>query len=233
MNFKTDEERNNFVIDNMSLVPFLVNRYFMNYVGIDSAWGYEDILQLGYISLIKATNKFDEENINIKFSYWLRLFMKREFQNTFREVRCGIRYKRDIPKKRDMVIKLANNGLTDKEISKKIGMSLKDIDSMKQISYNGISLDALDDDGEETDFTSIDRLMYKSKNYSTLDIEEDILEGFSERDKDIFKLAKIGGFTHKEIAKKYNMSAKNVGRIICDIKKGMKEKINPDMKKVS
>lgn len=233
MNFKTDEERNNFVIDNMNLVPFLVNRYFMNYVGIDSAWGYEDILQLGYISLIKATNKFDEENINIKFSYWLRLFMKREFQNTFREVRYGIRYKRDIPKKRDMVIKLANNGLTDKEISKKTGMSLKDIDSMKQILYNGISLDALDDDGEETDFTSIDRLMYKSKNYSTLDIEEDILEGFSERDKDIFKLAKIGGFTHKEIAKKYNMSAKNVGRIICDIKKGMKEKINPDMKKVS
>jgi len=72
MNFKTDEERNNFVIDNMSLVPFLVNRYFMNYVGIDSAWGYEDILQLGYISLIKATNKFDED-VNIKFSYWLRL----------------------------------------------------------------------------------------------------------------------------------------------------------------
>lgn len=232
MNFKTDEERNNFVIDNMKLVPFLVNRYFMNYVGIDSAWGYEDILQLGYISLIKATNKFDE-NVNIKFSCWLRLFMKREFQSTFREVRCGIRYKRDIPKTRDMIIKLANNGFTDKEISKKTGMSLKDIDSMKQISYNGISLDALDDDGEETDFTSIDRLMYKSKNYSTLDIEEDILEGFSERDKDIFKLAKIGGFTHKEIAKKYNMSAKNVGRIICDIKKGMKEKANPDMKKVS
>ena len=117
-----------------------------------------------------------------------------------------------------MVIKLANNGFTDKEISKKTGMSLKDIDSMKQISYNGISLDALDDDGEETDFTSIDRLMYKSKNYSTLDIEEDILEGFSERDKDIFKLAKIGGFTHKEIAKKYNMSAKNVGRIISRLK---------------
>lgn len=60
MHFNTDEDRWNFIIENMKLVPFVCNKYWKgNYT--------EDHLQEGYLALVIATDNFDETK-GIKFS---------------------------------------------------------------------------------------------------------------------------------------------------------------------
>lgn len=56
--------RNKIVLDNISLVPYTINHY---HLFIDGVHDYEEMLQDGYIALIKAVESFDN-SLGFKFS---------------------------------------------------------------------------------------------------------------------------------------------------------------------
>lgn len=61
---------NQFVVDNMSLVPFTIKKYF----GITK--DFEDLCSIGYIALIKAAKSFDETKT--KFSTYASRCIRNE-----------------------------------------------------------------------------------------------------------------------------------------------------------
>ena len=57
-------KRNKMICNNISLVPFTYNKYFRRSCGPKIM---EDLIQVGYLGLIKAVDNFDESR-NVKFS---------------------------------------------------------------------------------------------------------------------------------------------------------------------
>lgn len=74
-------KRDKMICDNIRLVPFTYNKYFRHNSNPNLM---EDIIQMGYIGLIKAVDKFDDSH-NVKFSAFatkvIKQFMIQEIKN--------------------------------------------------------------------------------------------------------------------------------------------------------
>ena len=86
-------KRNKLICDNIGLVPFTYNKYFRH--SCDSKI-MEDLIQAGYLGLIKAVDNFDESR-NVKFSAFATNVIK---QQMIWEIKCltfalGTRRKKD------------------------------------------------------------------------------------------------------------------------------------------
>ena len=57
--------REKIILDNMGLVPNIVNKVH----AIDPIIDEDDLMQIGMIGLIKAIDTFDYQNSNVKYSY--------------------------------------------------------------------------------------------------------------------------------------------------------------------
>lgn len=71
-------ERNRLIVDNMNLVRHLVNRHYPSYKG------NEDILQIGYIGLIKAAESYNPA-LGFTFSTYASSIIMNEIKMEFRK----------------------------------------------------------------------------------------------------------------------------------------------------
>ena len=86
-------KRDKMIYNNIGLVPFTYNKYFRRSCDPDLI---EDLIQVGYLGLIKAVDNFDESR-NVKFSAFATNVIK---QQMIREIECltfalGTRRKKD------------------------------------------------------------------------------------------------------------------------------------------
>lgn len=72
-------ERNRLVVNNMNLVRYLVNKHYPSYKRD------EDILQIGYIGLIKAAESYDPE-LGFAFSTYASTIIMNEIKMEFRNI---------------------------------------------------------------------------------------------------------------------------------------------------
>ena len=71
--------REEIIIENMPLVPFIVNKYFKN----NTLMAYEDKIGYGNIGLIKAVDRYSEDKG--KFSTYAFLIIRGEISNAIRD----------------------------------------------------------------------------------------------------------------------------------------------------
>ena len=207
MKFNTKEERDKFILDNLKLVDYMINKQ-IQYDLFD--YSYEDIQQIGYVGLIKAVDKYDE-NRGIKFSSYASFYIVGEIMMSFREVHKGIRYGRKILINKDKISQKIEHESIE-QIAKELNLTKQEVNEINLIEITPYSLNYKVRNkegkiiGEYIDFL-VDKEINNSK------ILNKLFEKISSRDKYI--LTKFfEGYTQTEISKKVEISQVQVGRII-------------------
>lgn len=77
MNKNVDEKMDRLILENMSLVPYIIKKYYPTYQ-YD-----EDIRQIGYVGLVKAARRYDQ-NSGYSFSTYAAKSILNEIRMTFR-----------------------------------------------------------------------------------------------------------------------------------------------------
>ena len=79
-------KRDKMICDNISLVPFVYNRYFRHSTNPNLE---EDLIQIGYFGLIKAVDCFDESR-NVKFSAFAAITIKQQMIRGIENLTLGL-----------------------------------------------------------------------------------------------------------------------------------------------
>lgn len=212
MKFNTKEERDEFIIDNMGLVNFIINKYLPVYklnIGENS---FEEALQIGYVGLIKAVNNFDE-NRNYTFSAFATKCIIGEILMSVRETKNGVRYGRKIltNKKR---IEEYSNYMTVNEIAKKVNLSEDEIIKIKDIDFNPRYINQMIvTDENELENNSFEQLKV-NVDFNERLILNDILNELSEKNKNMVIDYVFNDYTQREIGEKYGCMQQVAGRRI-------------------
>lgn len=137
MEFKSKEERDNFILANIKLVDFVINRRFAGYYKNECT--YDDLKQIGIIGLIKSVDNFDESKDN-KFSTYAIPYILGDILKEFRGKRNGIVYGRKITTNKYKIEEMLLS-MTPKEIAKKMDMTIKDVEEIRSADLTVTSLD--------------------------------------------------------------------------------------------
>lgn len=207
MKFKTKEEREQFIIDNLGLVTFTLKNK-MNYEYVE--YSYEDIFNVGVIGLIKGIDKFDEK-ISSSFSSYIIKHISGEIHHYTRESRQGIRYGQRLLNNRYKINKLSKS-MSNKEISQELGMSEKEIEEIKGIDFKILSLNRK---YKDSDFDN--EFEYKFGYHVDFDTElylESLFSVVSELEKEIILERFINEKTQYNIGLNHGLSQAQISRII-------------------
>ena len=220
---KNIELRHQIVLNNFSLVRYIAKNYQ------DSGETIDDLIQVGYIGLIKAVDGYDSEK-NVKFSTYATHKIRGEIRHYLRDKSSIIKRPRWIQSIYVQIIKAIEELTREQgrpptlsEIAgfcniKEEGITeiLKAVDNFKITSLDGTKSDR---ETENFNFPLIDRI--KSQRYITfkLPVEDRIaiiqaIEQLKILEKDVIFLFFYKDLTQIEIAKKLGVSQKHVSRLI-------------------
>ena len=193
------------VTDNMNLVPYILKRYF-HYKANTGEW--DDLMQIGYVGLIKAVKKFNPD-LGYQFATYATTAIYGEVARYFRD--CNIiRYTRS--HKADMTTVRKLNGNSVEEIADKTGFT---VEKVKQLlnDINIQSLDSLIDEKRELKDVVADVESFEECLMDKLDLDErfNVLNEF---EKNVITLAYIDGYNQPEIAKKLNTNQVLISRTL-------------------
>ena len=130
--------REEIIIENMPLVPFIVNKYFKN----NTLMAYEDKIGYGNIGLIKAVNRYSEDKG--KFSTYASWMIRGEIGNAIRDKVGKIGSKHDknngtaeIPTPFSFYENIINKE-TDKDVVYEIPVESFEDDKINKIIINSV-----------------------------------------------------------------------------------------------
>lgn len=213
------EERNQIVLNNAKLIPYIIKRYI--HISPSNP-NYEDLVQEGYIALIKAVERFDPDK-GFKFSSYASSLIFGYLQCYIRDCLSpnGIVIPKHIKsnvfkaikedKKIDELIleeQLAYKVLTDVHYSFDYEYPSEDGDTitLKEIVADEVSLKTYEEIEMEIlleDFLNYLKSKHKEKAYNIM--EEYIYERLNTGDK---------GYTYEELGQKYGVCRERVRQII-------------------
>ncbi len=199
------------------LVPRLVRRF----AGKGESW--EDLLQVGYLGLLKAIDKFDPKQGNSFIAYAIPTIqgeLKRHFRDKAWRIKVSRRNKEKALQVKEFIdnyLRLEGNKPSNDVIAKEMNLSLADVTDAKQIldNFYTLSLDApvssdpgADDlgslfGGEDTGFEEI-------LNRETLD---SVLRYLPKRQQDILKLRYFDTLPQRQVADMLGISQMHVSRL--------------------
>lgn len=193
------------VTDNMNLVPYILKRYF-HYKPNTGEW--EDLMQIGYVGLIKAVNKFNAD-LGYQFATYATVTIYGEIARHFRDSSV-IRYTRSHKAEMTAVRRLSGNSL--QEIADKTGFT---IEKVKQLinDANVQSLDALIDEKRELKDVVGDIESFEECLIDKLDLNER-LNDLTEFEKEVVILTYRDGYNQVEIAKILNTNQVTISRTL-------------------
>lgn len=211
MNFKTKEDRDNFILDNMKLVTWTIKNKVNCYDYYDCT--FEDLKSIGTIGLIKAVDKFNESK-NVEFSTYAISKIYGEIRVAFRGVRNGIRYGRRFLQNKSQVDDMINiEKKTYKEIAEELNLSEKDVADINVINLKQLSLNSRVKSVKDDFLEYIDVITYKDDKEAKCKLY-DLLNILDERNRKIVIESMVYGKTQTELATKYGVSQVQIGRII-------------------
>lgn len=212
-----DELRSELFDHYKELVPRLARRF----AGKGEAW--EDLLQVGYLGLLKAIERFDPEQGNSFIAYATPTIegeLKRHFRDKAWRIKISRRNKERALQVKDFIdgyMRTEGTRPSDTVISTQMNLSLEDVADALQILENfyTLSLDAPISSDPDTDdlgslFGDTDSGFEDILNRETL---ESVLQTLPERQQDILRLRYYETMPQRQVAGILGISQMHVSRL--------------------
>lgn len=227
------DAREKLVMSHLNLVRFIANKFKNRGEPID------DLVQVGYLGLLKAIDRFDPSR-GLEFTTFATPTIMGEIKRHFRDKGWSVRVPRRL-QELSAKVNQATDKLTVqlqrspsiKEIAEYLDASVDEVlEAMESSSaYSSVSLEApvgADDDDAPS---VIDRYASEDEELAFTDdriIIEEALRNFSPREREVIELRFLQGMTQIEIAEKLGISQVQVSRLLRRTLKKIQEKIDPD-----
>lgn len=227
------DAREQLVMSHLNLVRFLANKFKNRGEPLD------DLMQVGYLGLLKAIDRFDPAR-GLEFTTFATPTIMGEIKRHFRDKGWSVRVPRRL-QELSAKVNQATDTLTTKlqrsptvdEIADYLDASVDEVlEAMESSSaYSSVPLEA--PSGADTDDAPsvLDRYATEDSDLAITDdrlIIEEALKGFSPREREVIDLRFLQGMTQIEIAEQLGISQVQVSRLLRRTLKKIQDKIDPD-----
>ena len=214
------DAREQLVMSHMNLVRFLANKFKNRGEPLD------DLMQVGYLGLLKAIDRFDPER-GLEFTTFATPTILGEIKRHFRDKGWSVRVPRRL-QELSAKVNQATDKLTNElqrspkveEIAEYLGVTVDEVlEAMESSSaYTSVPIEAPGASDSDDAPSILDR-------YADDDNE---LDSLADRERKVIELRFVKGMTQIEIAKKLGISQVQVSRLLRRTLKKIQDKIDPD-----
>lgn len=220
-------------MSHLNLVRFLANKFKNRGEPLD------DLIQVGYLGLLKAIDRFDPSR-GLEFTTYATPTILGEIKRHFRDKGWSVRVPRRLQELSAKVNQAVDALTTElqrapkiEEIAEYLDASVDEVlEAMESSSaYSSVPLEGSgSSDGDDAP-SVIDRYATEDSELAFTDdrlIIEDALKGFSPREREVIELRFLQGMTQIEIAEQLGISQVQVSRLLRRTLKKIQDKIDPD-----
>lgn len=227
------EAREKLVMSHMNLVRFLANKFKNRGEPLD------DLIQVGYLGLLKAIDRFDPSR-GLEFTTYATPTIMGEIKRHFRDKGWSVRVPRRL-QELSAKVNQATDALTTElqrspkieEIAEYLDASVDEVlEAMESSSaYSSVPLEGTGSNDNDDAPSVLDRYATEDSSLNFTDdrlIIEEALKGFSPREREVIDLRFLQGMTQIEIAEQLGISQVQVSRLLRRTLKKIQDKIDPE-----
>lgn len=227
------DAREKLVMSHLNLVRFIANKFKNRGEPID------DLIQVGYLGLLKAIDRFDPSR-GLEFTTFATPTIMGEIKRHFRDKGWSVRVPRRL-QELSAKVNQATDTLTSQlqrpptiaEIADYLDATVDEVlEAMESSSaYSSVSLEAPSGADDDDTPSVIDRYATEDSDLAFTDdriIIEEALASFSPREREVIEMRFLKGMTQIEIAEKLGISQVQVSRLLRRTLKKIQDKIDPE-----
>lgn len=227
------DAREKLVMSHLNLVRFITNKFKNRGEPID------DLIQVGYLGLLKAIDRFDPSR-GLEFTTFATPTIMGEIKRHFRDKGWSVRVPRrlqelsaKVNQATDTLTSQLQRSPTIAEIADYLDATVDEVlEAMESSSaYSSVSLEAPSGADDDDTPSVIDRYATEDSDLAFTDdriIIEEALASFSPRERDVIEMRFLKGMTQIEIAEKLGISQVQVSRLLRRTLKKIQDKIDPE-----
>lgn len=227
------DAREKLVMSHLNLVRFIANKFKNRGEPID------DLVQVGYLGLLKAIDRFDPSR-GLEFTTFATPTIMGEIKRHFRDKGWSVRMPRrlqelsaKVNQATDTLTSQLQRSPTIAEIADYLDATVDEVlEAMESSSaYSSVSLEAPSGADDDDTPSVIDRYATEDSDLAFTDdriIIEEALASFSPRERDVIEMRFLKGMTQIEIAEKLGISQVQVSRLLRRTLKKIQDKIDPE-----
>ena len=227
------DAREKLVMSHLNLVRFIANKLKNRGEPID------DLIQVGYLGLLKAIDRFDPSR-GLEFTTFATPTIMGEIKRHFRDKGWSVRVPRrlqelsaKVNQATDTLTSQLQRSPTIAEIADYLDATVDEVlEAMESSSaYSSVSLEAPSGADDDDTPSVIDRYATEDSDLAFTDdriIIEEALASFSPRERDVIEMRFLKGMTQIEIAEKLGISQVQVSRLLRRTLKKIQDKIDPE-----
>ncbi len=227
------EAREQLVMSYLNLVRFLANKFKNRGEPLD------DLVQVGYLGLLKAIDRFDPDR-GLEFTTYATPTILGEIKRHFRDKGWSVRVPRrlqelsaKVNQATDTLTTQFQRSPTIQEIADYLDASVDEVlEAMESSSaYSSVPLEGTGSSENDDAPSVIDRYGSEDNELAFTDdrlVIEEALKGFSPREREVIELRFLKGMTQIEIAEQLGISQVQVSRLLRRTLKKIQDKIDPD-----
>ncbi|MDY2778086.1 MAG: SigB/SigF/SigG family RNA polymerase sigma factor [Collinsella sp.] len=227
------EAREKLVMSHLNLVRFLANKFKNRGEPLD------DLVQVGYLGLLKAIDRFDPSR-GLEFTTYATPTILGEIKRHFRDKGWSVRVPRRLQELSAKVNSAVDTLTTELQRSPKIDEIAAYLDaSVDEVleamesssAYSSVPLEGTGFSENEDAPSVIERYATEDSELNFTDdrlVIEEALKGFSPREREVIDLRFLQGMTQIEIAEKLGISQVQVSRLLRRTLKKIQDKIDPE-----
>lgn len=227
------DAREKLVMSHLNLVRFIANKFKNRGEPID------DLIQVGYLGLLKAIDRFDPSR-GLEFTTFATPTIMGEIKRHFRDKGWSVRVPRrlqelsaKVNQATDTLTSQLQRSPTIAEIADYLDATVDEVlEAMESSSaYSSVSLETPSGADDDDTPSVIDRYATEDSDLAFTDdriIIEEALASFSPRERDVIEMRFLKGMTQIEIAEKLGISQVQVSRLLRRTLKKIQDKIDPE-----
>ena len=227
------DAREKLVMSHLNLVRFIANKFKNRGEPID------DLIQVGYLGLLKAIDRFDPSR-GLEFTTFATPTIMGEIKRHFRDKGWSVRVPRrlqelsaKVNQATDTLTSQLQRSPTIAEIADYLDATVDEVlEAMESSSaYSSVSLESPSGADDDDTPSVIDRYATEDSDLAFTDdriIIEEALASFSPRERDVIEMRFLKGMTQIEIAEKLGISQVQVSRLLRRTLKKIQDKIDPE-----
>lgn len=227
------DAREKLVMSHLNLVRFLANKFKNRGEAID------DLMQVGYLGLLKAIDRFDPAR-GLEFTTYATPTIMGEIKRHFRDKGWSVRVPRRLQELSAKVNQATDELTTElqrsptvEEIARYLDATVDEVlEAMESSSaYSSVPLEAPGSSDSDDAPSVLDRYASEDSELAFTDdrlVIEEALAGFSPREREVIELRFVKGMTQIEIAQKLGISQVQVSRLLRRTLKKIQDKIDPE-----
>ena len=227
------DAREKLVMSHLNLVRFLANKFKNRGEPLD------DLVQVGYLGLLKAIDRFDPSR-GLEFTTYATPTILGEIKRHFRDKGWSVRVPRrlqelsaKVNQATDTLTTQLQRSPTIEEVADYLDASVDEVlEAMESSSaYSSVPLEGTGSSEGEDAPSIIDRYASEDNELSFTDdrlVIEEALQSFSPREREVIELRFPKGMTQIEIAQQLGISQVQVSRLLRRTLKKIQDKIDPE-----